>query len=943
MEEIKVFVSSTFKDMNQERTHLSVNIFPQFRRKCLKKGINFSWIDLRWGITDEESERGLVVPKCLESIDKCNPYFIGIIGDYYGTTLTYEEIECLNIPSDYKSKILDLVKSTSEGISITEIEILYGVLNNPSVRACFFIKESTEVKDERVKRLISRIVDSGAPHVSYTNILDLGEKVWRYVDNFLEDGEICASSLEKESMLQQGILNSYLEDIHTMDEYEKLNGKLNWITSDSQTRVAFRYESNRIHILSGEWGVGKSSYISYWISKKKSEGINFVYYFINSLSNYKSPSAISDYLVYEILKISDYSGLRETIKGIKGSERRLNFLIGYTSNVIQKPLCIVLDGVENICGESGSSGAEKLFLWMDNDPHPFVLTIYVGLYGDAAIKNLLRRFPLSCPQVISGILPSSRDTLILRVLNQYHKSLTDISKIRDCRIFDNPLLLRRFLELLISCETHNSLSETIVRFTSLSSITEFVSSYYKHISSYFQQDALIGMLKILYFSKNGLTETELMALLDYIYGYENADVSGMFTLVDNFLYREGVYRNVGNINFNFEPAKKAVSVFLENQDDILIRRSIVNILTDELSLPSYLINRVRIISEIMQQAYCLRDVDSLYKSILDAEYIIHATDSNSMIKYWAFLLDHGYSMKIYFHERYVNNLSVSDQILFYRKILGLVIFVGARRDAFDIGKAIISYTRENTLFKSYVSKELDFDKHNYLYAFLVQVCEFCAHFYFTCPSDFFELTKSLAKNDIGGGIHFYHQIRTSLLRIENLLLCCAVSENLRSDELLEKLYYLLDQHLKQIANAELPIINYSELQIMCFTCYLKIGTLLDNPLIRAGISTFTRAENWFEHAANELLSIDAMSQLRVARWRRAQAEFVIAYPGKLDCSALDFLKKSLNVLVQIDNDESLVVNEDYFKCYSLLSKVDTDINHIDYYRAMAAKYQSLVY
>lgn len=895
---------------------------------------------MRWGITDEESEKGLVVPKCLESIDKCNPYFIGIIGDYYGTTLTSEDIECLNIPSNYKSRILDFVKSNSDGISITEIEIFHGVLNNPNVRACFFIKDSTEVKDEKVQKLISKIVDSGAPYELYTNVLDLGSKVWRYIDNFLEADESHISSLEKESILQHAVLESYLDDIHTIDEYETLEGKLSWIESDSQTMVAYRYEDHRIHILSGDWGVGKSSYISYWINKKTSEGINIVYYYINSLSNYKSPSAISDYLVHEILKLSDYSDLRETINDIEGSEKKLNFLIGYTSNIIQKPLCIVLDGVENVCCGGDSSDAEKLFLWMDNDPHPFVLTVYVGIYNDTAIQNLLRRFPLSVPQVLSGILPSSRDTLALRVLNQYHKSLSDISKIKNCQILDNPLFLRRFLELLISCETHDSLTETITCFTSLYSVTDFVGMYFKHISSYFQQNALIGMLSILYFSKSGFTKSELMVLLKRIYGYKDIDIEGMYTLVDNFLCREGI-RDNEIINFKCGFSKDAISWFLDDQDSILIRKSIAIALVDELSLPSSFVNRVRVVSELMHQAYSLHDVDNLYKIVQDANYIIHAKDSDSMTKYWVFLLDQGYSMKVYLHEKFVKNLSVSDLIWFYRKILGLVIFVGARKEAFDIVKAIISYTRENNQFKSYLSKEQDFDKLNHIYEFLVQICEFCDHFVFTCPNDLFELTMSLAKYKVGGEEQFYHHIRASLLRIKNLLLCCEVSEEIKSDELLEKLYLLLDQHQKQIADANLPKIRYSELQIMCFTCYLKIGTLLDNPMIRAGISTFIRSKNWFEDAAEELLSIDAMSQLLVARWRRAQAEFVIAYPQKLDYSASSFLEKSLDILLQIKADESLNVNEDIYKCYTLLALVDSDIFNRNYNLLMASKYQSL--
>jgi Domain of unknown function (DUF4062) len=37
-----------------------------------------------WGITEEESNRGEVLPICLAEIEHCRPYFIGLLGDRYG-------------------------------------------------------------------------------------------------------------------------------------------------------------------------------------------------------------------------------------------------------------------------------------------------------------------------------------------------------------------------------------------------------------------------------------------------------------------------------------------------------------------------------------------------------------------------------------------------------------------------------------------------------------------------------------------------------------------------------------------------------------------------------------------------------------------------------------------------------------------------------------------
>lgn len=48
---IRVFISSTFRDMHAERDYLSRVVFPELRSRCLKRGAEFIGFDLRWGVT----------------------------------------------------------------------------------------------------------------------------------------------------------------------------------------------------------------------------------------------------------------------------------------------------------------------------------------------------------------------------------------------------------------------------------------------------------------------------------------------------------------------------------------------------------------------------------------------------------------------------------------------------------------------------------------------------------------------------------------------------------------------------------------------------------------------------------------------------------------------------------------------------------------------------
>jgi hypothetical protein len=74
---IRVFISSTFRDMQMERDELVKRTFPQLRRLCESRGGVWGEVDLRWGLTDEEAAEGQILPVCLEEIDRCRPFFIG--------------------------------------------------------------------------------------------------------------------------------------------------------------------------------------------------------------------------------------------------------------------------------------------------------------------------------------------------------------------------------------------------------------------------------------------------------------------------------------------------------------------------------------------------------------------------------------------------------------------------------------------------------------------------------------------------------------------------------------------------------------------------------------------------------------------------------------------------------------------------------------------------
>ncbi len=141
---IRVFISSTFSDMEAERDVLVRSVFPKLRDLCEKRGVAFTEIDLRWGLTDQEVAEGKVLARCLKEIEDCRPYFIGLLGERYGWVPS-------EIPAELRERHEWLYGAA--GKSVTELEIQHGVLRDPEMhgRALFYMRDPDYVHSDRYR------------------------------------------------------------------------------------------------------------------------------------------------------------------------------------------------------------------------------------------------------------------------------------------------------------------------------------------------------------------------------------------------------------------------------------------------------------------------------------------------------------------------------------------------------------------------------------------------------------------------------------------------------------------------------------------------------------------------------------------------------------------------------------------------------------------------
>lgn len=160
---VKIFISSTFKDMDKERDILRLVVEPQLNNFFRHQYLHINFVDLRKDVeTDKnlstEQREKQVFDICMKEIEQCSPYFIGLIGDRYGWIPPQH---VLDLNSDiYISE--SIVSDAPLKKSVTFYEFMKGIFVNGKVSptALIYMRKTKESEDKNLevfKGLINKI------------------------------------------------------------------------------------------------------------------------------------------------------------------------------------------------------------------------------------------------------------------------------------------------------------------------------------------------------------------------------------------------------------------------------------------------------------------------------------------------------------------------------------------------------------------------------------------------------------------------------------------------------------------------------------------------------------------------------------------------------------------------------------------------------------------
>ena len=578
---IRVFLSSTFADMDKERSYFNEVLVPKLSRMCSERGVSFFSVDLRWGITEEEQIDGKVLPICLSEIDKCRPYFIGILGNRYGSILQ-------TVPEKISGMIPWL--KGKEGHSITELEMLYAVLEHNDeatvANSAFYfrsdelteklygdIKQEDSLALENLKRLKKCIEeDNDTPCSRYSSIEEFGSFVMRDILNWLdknfpesEDIDAIRSEWYNSEILRNHVAN------------DELNSFLDTYISESKKPL----------VVYGDGARGKTSSLTVWTPKDAQK----VLINCGADDKFRYWPSIAEEIVKQLARSAELSGDIEAIEEISffygnsiekskqydssinddGGKKKLffytesscerfrrQFLQWLSKLQLKEKVVIVINDLNLLDGERS-----KLLCWLPS-LNTVDLKLVCSTNDDEMVRNAevlgwnIKEMPL--------LNYERAEIFVKEFLGTYGKSFSasQLNRLLGSKAAHFPGLLRFIIRFLINhgrFENLDELIESISTFDDIQEIYSFIYAFLMHSYSSNEQKIARVVLSLVRASSISLNEKECFELAQRLVDITPIEWANICRAFEQFEIIHGDYWNIRN-----EETEKFVDGLLSKEE-----------------------------------------------------------------------------------------------------------------------------------------------------------------------------------------------------------------------------------------------------------------------------------------------------------------------------------------------------------------------------------------
>ena len=490
--EMSVFVSSTFRDLQVEREALALQVFPEMRALSEARNVQFRDVDLRWGITNEQAADGDVLPLCLEAIDACRPYFIGILGTRYGWR-----------PEAFDPDLLSRHPWLAQyaGRSVTEIEFRYGVFNAPGKSSAAFYLRADDGDAEqgesaqRLAALRDELQSRNLPVRRFDTLQALvgavRDDLRAWLDRDFPIHEV-PNALEREFARHEAL---------AVQRTETYVGRWDLLAAVDSWAI----EGGRPLIVTGG-GRGVTSFLAEWGRRFRRAHPHdvVVLHFVGA----SDAAGVWRSLVAHLLgELSVRSGIQPPSIDLPSQLPQL--LLELVKQISEKVrVVIVIDGLHEL--DPIDSG--QTLDWL---PHDWPKEVRLILSSSSVSQLQKLRNPQCNVLEVPPLSRAQRILLIREYLQGWSKALDDecVERLVDIEATGSPIFVRVLLEELRHAESHEALPALIDRLAAASDLGALLQQWLERLERKHGAGLMKETMCLLYASRRGRSEEELCAAL----------------------------------------------------------------------------------------------------------------------------------------------------------------------------------------------------------------------------------------------------------------------------------------------------------------------------------------------------------------------------------------------------------------------------------------------
>jgi len=551
---IKVFISSTFRDMHGERDILTRYVFPELRARAAPFGIDINEVDLRWGVTEEMAQNAETLALCLDEISSSD-FFIGLLGERYGWVG-----DQYAVPDEPRFQWL---RDYPQGRSITEVEMHHAALGpNPSTRgrrALFAIRNPVVLQDvpeavfgdfvsacendsKRLAKLKERVREAtkGNHDVSLCEcqLLDDYDATWDKTCNL---GKPAFGGLEKfAAYILEGLWRFVLERfnidtsnpnrhvatavsplaiLHEQQAFADRTGS-NFIGCESLLKDVVDWSESSaedcgLRLVTAGAGRGKSSFLARCVQLLQSKSTPVVFYFGGTSAANSTATAMLSAVCYglnQVLRMD--TEVPSSYLGLKAAFTRL---LGAAAKKVSAPVVVVIDGVDNM----GSATVPSIDWIPKAIPKGSKILLAAG---NARVVKAIQDHDECKYSKLPAMRPSQSREFIRRTLGGYSKVLDESSQNNQLDILVSKQDAGSPVYLEVACEEIRvfSVYERLTSF--ITALPGSLEGLYAQVLDRLEADvghaAIEGSVQLVLLSRDGLSSSELRKQLKFVLGVD---------------------------------------------------------------------------------------------------------------------------------------------------------------------------------------------------------------------------------------------------------------------------------------------------------------------------------------------------------------------------------------------------------------------------------------